>query len=250
MKNILIIITIVIITIFPGCTASHHNTEKYLSYVCYDNNLFCIKALPISGTSKTTKNDNGDVNNIEYSVQYRKVANVSDDLFICASFYPPIPLAGPELLILQNPKYYFDIWSEWSIKKLEIYYTDIRNSKQLWEEENPARSPTDIISTSFESETINEFAGFIKNSADAPVCEIPDQCVNEEFDVHGNYRLFLRVAFNECDSIIWDGEVNCYTSKDNNNTYITINSIIVDVNEFPHLYEAIETSIIILKDHN
>lgn len=249
MKSKLIILVIVIIMIVTGCTAYPHNTDKYLSYVCYDKNLFCTKALPISGTAETTKND-GDVNNIKYSVKYRKISNVSDDLFICASFYPPIPLAGPEILILQNPEYRFDVWNEWSINKIEIYYSDISSSKQLWEEENPARTPTEIINAGFDIETINEFADFIKNKADAPICEIPDQSVIEKSDIRENCRLFLRVSYNECEAVIWDGEVNCFTVKSNSDKFIMINSIIIDKYKFPRLYTTVETSIDLLKNHD
>lgn len=243
-----LILTFSLMILLTGCAAKDSiDVNKYKDYKCYDYHLACLDAYEQKAKAIVEFED------LKYTIWYRQAVSESDVQFVCASVSQRHPLASPSLVILQNPNDYVDVFKDWSIKSIELYRIDLRNSITLWDEDEPARTPASIISTNADTVVFDELVNFVTND------EYSEKYIlNEDFErelYNDDYRMYIRVHFNESDNIVWDSEINSYVSHQTTSREISIdkgrlpdgiaapNSHDVPIEDFPRLFEWISTSI-------
>lgn len=228
--NSLSIIALLIMTIVLLCECSslserdpyRHaipNAEKYASYLCYDYHLYCLNAYDNTDGIKTE-----DEHGLTYQVYYNFAVGESDEEFICARACWYVPLAIPEVLIMQNPEQYVDVWNDWTVKEIVLYVRDLHdgNLKSIENEDEPARTPSSIVATTTDTVYFTEMKEFA--TADAPQqFDPPDDYVNE-IHLKDRYVFYIRVFFNESANIVWESAVEPYYSEESEDRIICIDN--------------------------
>ncbi len=211
--SLLLVFTLVLTT---GCRNEDEiDVEKYRNYICYDYHLSCLDAKESKAYLDVEKED------VSYRIWYRQPNSVNDENFVCASVRMNFPLASPDLVVMQNPDKYVDVWKEWTITKAEIYYQDINSVKSLWEEDEPARTPTEIIGTITDTEVFGELVDFVTKDDYSDKVELSENYERETYG-DGSVKLYIRVHFEESETIVWDSEIDCYVSQQGEFRYIAI----------------------------
>lgn len=223
--------------------------SKYREYICYDYHLVCLNAYEQKAQSNVFYND------LEYVVQYRKPVGISDEQFICVWVKQTHPLALPELVLMQPAEKHIDVFSDWTIKKIEIYYVDLKKSIPIYEEDEPARTPAGILSTSNDPVILSEFVEFVTNASYSDKFVVQKNISREKLNEDDTYKLYIRVHFNEAENIVWDSTIHCYITAQTTERYIVIdkgrnpselsssNPISVSIDDFPALSTWITTTI-------
>lgn len=247
-RTFAIILTFAVVLLISGCSSSNApDPSKYSEYVCYDYHLACLDAY--AQTAYTTV----EFDDLKYGIKYRKPVGESDEQFICALVGQKHPLSSPRIIIMQNPNYYIDVFKDWTIKSIELYSKDLRYPKPLWDEDEPARTPSKVLNANTDAVVFDEFINFITGD------EYSEKHIrNEDFEreiPNDDYVLYIRVHFNESDNIVWDSTVNSYVSHQTTAREISIDkgrlpegiaspsSLTVSIKDFPQLFEWISTSI-------
>lgn len=218
----LIIVLVVVSALLSGCSRDPYrydipNPEKYASYICYDYHLYCLDAYK-NADSALMEDELGAT----YKVSYRYAVGESDDEFICARAGLYAPLSFPEILILQNPEQYIDVWNDWTVKEIQLYVQDLHddNFKRIDEEDEPARTPTSIIATTADADCLTEIKTFA--AADEPQPFIPPDGYVNEILQKDRFKFYIRVSFNESANIVWDSAVTPYYSEETGDRLICI----------------------------
>lgn len=202
---------------FSGCSNSEKpDPDKYSDYVCYDYHLACLDAHEGKSEAKAFYNDTS------YTVWYRKPVGITDEQFVCAWVKGVHPLSTPFLAIMQNPDNYVDVFQEWTVKQIEIYYVDINRSSHIWEENEPARTPIKTLTTVTDELFISEMINFITDEDYNGKFEAPEGYYRESYNTEESYKLYLRIKFNESENIVWDSEIKSFVSEKDQNRYILI----------------------------
>ncbi len=241
--------------LLSGCNSQEAlDVDKYKDYKCFDYHLACLNAY--EQKAKTTV----EFNDLEYTIWFRKAVDESDEHFICASVRQRHPLASTEIVITQNPENYIDVFEDWTIKSIELYCIDLRSSKPLWDEDEPARTPAKILNTTTDSAVSDELIDFITNKDCLEKYVLQEDYIREI--PNENYVMYTRVQFNESDNIVWDSCVSSYVSVQTQAQDITIdkgrcpdgiaapNSLAVSIEDYPNLQERISETIDNLIDMN
>lgn len=203
-KTIIILVALAIL--LSGCSANGaHEVDKYKDYKCFDYHLACLDA------HEQKMNTTVEFDDIKYTIWYRKPVGESDEQFICASVKQQHPLSSTEIVIMQNPDEHIDVFSDWTIEKIELYCIDLRSSKPLWDEEEPARTPAKVLNTNTDAVVLDEFINFLTSEAYTEKYILNENYKREIPD--DDYVMYIRVHFNESENIVWDSLVNCYVSE-------------------------------------
>lgn len=226
MKKIFYNVSIVILVLacllgtLVGCERTSIDPQKYTSYCCYDYHLKC---LAIEGKkAKTEISHSDDSTGVEYTQNawMQKIVGESDDMFIYAEVIPSLSLGSSDKIIMQNPNHYVDVWNDWTVEKIELYYIDGHNPI---EQDKPANIPTAIIATTQEGECLSNIKKLVESSDEWAKPNLPDGYVRENVDKNGtSYSYYIRVYFKESESIVWDSQVECYYSSENKDRIIYI----------------------------
>lgn len=231
-----------------GCSAQEtFDADTYSQYKCYDYHLACLDAVEQKASTSLEKDD------VEYTISYRKPIGESDEQFICASVRLNSPLATPDLVVMQNPNSYIDVFAEWTIKKVELYCENLKNTKPLWEEDEPSKTPSEILNASTDAAVFNDLISFITDE-DRSEKYIPNAGFTQEIP-NDDYTIYIRIHFNESENIVWDSPVYSYVSDKTQVRDITIDkgrfpngistssALFVSVGEYPYLTDWIATTI-------
>ncbi len=243
MKKISLLLTLVI-CLFCGCNMQEPpDPDKYSEYKCYDYHLACLDAYE-QKAGTLIEEEGGPW----FRIWFRKPVGVSDDQFVCTSLSMRHPLASPHLYIMQPSENHIDVFKDWTVKKIEIYYQDINKSKKLFQEDEPARTPTKVIDTSFDSVVFKEFVDFVTiDTDDSEKFDPQENIFREKYNENTTYKLYIRVHFNESENIVWDSDIQSYIPSQSGQRYIKIDkgrSVIgltsenahrVSIDDFPNL---------------
>ena len=188
----------------------------------------------------------------------KKIADESDDMFIYAKVLPSLPLGPSNNVVMQNPNNYVNVWTDWSVDKIELYY--INGREQIEQQSKSAYVPTAVIATTSENECILNIKKLVDNASDEwEKLNIPEGYVWENGDENGVlwYSYYIRVHFKESENIVWDALVESYYSSTDSDRIIYIDAgkepdgvasrkiRYVNINHYTSLYswisEAIDT---------
>ena len=207
MKKLILFISMIILF---GCSNQGAlEAEDYVGYKCFDYHLACLDAY--SQKAKTVLEFDG----IDYTVQFRKAVGVSDSQFICAKVCARQPLATADHGIMQNPDDYIDVLKDWTVNNIELYYKSVYDTK---EDDEPARVPTKILSANSDSIVAEELIGLLTSTVDPGKYE-PGNELKLESD---EYTLYIRIHFNESETIVWDSHVDIRISSETKTRVIAI----------------------------
>lgn len=189
--------------------------EKYANYCLYDYNLYCLDAE--NGTSSVLYNGG------PFRAHYRKVVGESDEQFVSATM---TQMMGSRnwALVFQNPEDYVDVWAEWTIKEMQVYYyyRNFSIHEPNDEEEEPCRTPHGILLSSTDAVIAEELKTFATDE-NYTFSRYSSQDTFEKVVYDGNNPLMvIRVYFNESETIVWDAVVNCYADVATNERYFSI----------------------------
>ena len=192
LKKWLVIISILIIVIIilavkmaVDSAPSIKNPNKYANYKRYDYHLECIA---IGNSTKIVDRDDFDG-----VVRYAKIYSVSEDQFVClrqSSFL----VRDPNLIVLQNPDNYVDVFNEWTVKKMEL--TDTNGN---------------VINTLTEQDIIDNFKEFINSEKTSQERIEPWSYFGDNKVDVSHYN--IRIYYEESENIYWEIEVSHYTSN-------------------------------------
>ena len=179
------VLAIIILVVFIkwSFTPSIRNTEKYKNYKIYDYHLSCDM---VTGSSKAVNRDDIDIVGV---MRYKKFFSVSDDQFICLS--QSIILDNtPNLMVLQNPDNYVDVFNEWKVKKVELLDGD------------------KVINTLTDQNIVSDFKKFINSEKDENELINPSSYVGDHKAEHYNIRIY----YEESEYMRWETLVYHYTA--------------------------------------
>ena len=184
------------------------DAEKYRSYVCYDGRLTCLKVGLSSNSINVTNIDGSREETLKIS--YRKIRGESDEQFIYANVFRF--LDGNYKAVMQNPDNYIDVWNEWTVEKIDVFYQSSYEPKKS----KTARIPTKIVSSTQSADAIAELTEIVVSEKSSGKIEIPKGYISEDYrkDVEPHYYFYIRVHFNESDNIIWDARIEVYYSEE------------------------------------
>lgn len=166
------VVAIILASLPTGCQQEAFDTEKYESYRLYDKFLVCLDSESEASTSVEYAGK-------EYHVTFYKVKGVSDDQFIYANIDESIPLAPSHWCVLQNPDNYVDVWSEWTVKEIQICTSDT------------------ILATTT-SQLCAQDLSLLNRTEPVKLPDTPSKYLT---------TLSIRVIFEESESIIWVSHV-------------------------------------------
>ena len=242
-----------VVGILSGCDKTSINPEKYTSYICYDYHLKCLETEGEKAITEISYQD--DLTNNEYKQKawFQKIVGESDDTFIYAEVLSSLPLVPSDKVVMQNPNNYIDIWNDWSIKKIELYYIDGRDPI---EQNKAANIPDKIIASTTDLGCLYEFIELVKSSDDETEKFIlPYGYVREHMYDGVGLSYYIRVYFNESENIIWDSQVTSFLSNESPTRVIcvdngrnpdgiaSINSKDVNIGNYEKLFEWISDTI-------
>ena len=184
------------------------DAEKYRSYVCYDGRLTCLKVGSFFDSINVTNIDGSIEETLKIS--YRKIRGESDEQFIYANVFRF--LDGNYKAVMQNPDNHIDVWKDWTVEKIEVFYQSSYEPKKS----KTARIPTKIVSSTQSADAIAELTEIVVSEKSSGKIEIPKGYKNEDYreDVEQHYYFYIRVHFNESDNIIWDTRIEVYYSEE------------------------------------
>ncbi len=215
-KGVLVLL-IVFSLLFVGCGGQETiDASKYADYVCYDYHLACVDAEDAEASTKLPHDG------LEYTAKYRKVVGETDEQFVCAWVGRVVPLASPDLAVMQPQGEHIDVWNEWTVSQIEVYYQDINESKPLSQEKEPARTPAKVIDKSTDKGVIDELVEFITNTKHSGKVSLSEDFKCEAYNDNNSYVLYIRVRFNESENIVWDSQIDSYVSEQSEERYIAI----------------------------
>lgn len=220
MKNYFYNVSIVILVLacllgtLVGCKETSIDPQKYTSYCCYDYHLKCLAT---EGKKAKTRITHFDDSGVDYTTNawLQRIAGESDGMFIYAQVLPQIPLGPSDKVIMQNPDHYVDVWNDWTVEKIELYWIDLNKPIA---QDKPANIPTAVIGTTQEGECLSNIKMLVESSDEWAKQNIPDGYVRESYDCF----YYVRVYFEESESIVWDSQVKCYHSSENKDRIIYI----------------------------
>ena len=166
------VVAIILASLPTGCQQEAFDTEKYESYVLYDCHLECLDW-------ETEANASVVYANRTYNVTFCKVKGEPEDQFIYANIADLTPFSPSGWFVLQNPENYVDIWSEWTVKEIQICTSDT------------------ILATTT-SQLCAQDLSLLNRTEPVKLPDTPSKYLT---------TLSIRVIFEESESIIWVSHV-------------------------------------------
>lgn len=216
-----VLVALMMLTMLTGCKKEPFDVEQYRSYVCYDCNLRCID-FSEGSVVKTV-----DYPGYSFSIQYRQPVDVSDDQFMWLKLRKAFP---PQLsyqcYVFQNPENYVDVWTDWTIQEIQIFTS--RYSIHDMEEYKTSDSELKVISTITDPDCLAELLTFVTSDEFQSLSEIYEDI--KSFHSHSGYdfdgdpekttNMYIRVIFNESESIIWESQISCQQNPETGEMYL------------------------------
>ena len=217
---LVILVFACIVSTFSGCKKTSIDPQKYTSYRCYDYHLKCLKVEGKRARAEFSYRSDSTGVESTHRAWIQQIDGESEDMFIYTEVLPPLPLGPSYKIVMQNPNNYVDIWKEWSVEKIELYYID--DYKPI-AQNKPANIPTAVIATTSETGCLSDMKKLVDTSDERNKQNIPDGYVKEGFDENGSgYNYYIRVYFKESENIVWDSCVEIYYSSENKDRIIYI----------------------------
>ena len=223
MKKIcLCLVLVMLITATMGCKRKDDfDPSKYYQYICHDSNLVCIDV----GEGYAKENVQL-IDEHSYWCTYYRPEGTSDDQFVCVTMSHIF--MSPKTYVFQNPENLVDVWTDWTIREIQVYYPVSEIDPFSGE---IARTPAGILASTTDAECIAQLIHCITSEETRDFAE-----VREEADVDGglyrkdldgdsskNTRIYIRVFFNESESIVWDSQIGCYRNVFTEKQYLILN---------------------------
>ena len=180
-----LVIAVALASLPSSCQQEAFDTEKYESYVLYDCHLECLDW-------ETEANASVVYANRTYNVTFCKVKGEPEDQFIYANIADLTPFSPSGWFVLQNPENYVDIWSEWTVKEIQIY------TEEEVEAESSGAYTQNIIATTANQVCAQELSRMNRVESADPSTETPSVRLSE---------LRIRVIFQESEVIVWNSNV-------------------------------------------
>ncbi len=208
------------VMVFTACSQEPTiDVEKYKDYICYDSLLACTSDISeVAGKRMTSEGDN------LHFFSYCYTPNVPDDNFILTTIRQYLELNDPKNFsyLLQNPENYVDVWTDWTIKEIQVFYCRGGQSSGYSEEAPRCRIPTEILATTSDPNCIQEILRFItsdefgNHGVDKHEEKHNLELYSADFDGRGDVEahVTVRVIFNESDYIVWDSDLEGYRDFD------------------------------------
>lgn len=150
--SMVILVLACLLVTFVGCDETSIDPQKYTSYCCYDYHLKCLTTEGKKAKIQISYSDVLTGVECTQNAWMQKIVGESDDIFIYAEVLPPLSLGSSDKIIMQNPNHYVDIWNDWTVEKIELYYID---GRKPIEQDEPANIPTAIIATTQNGECLS-----------------------------------------------------------------------------------------------
>lgn len=223
MRKILsiVLVALMMLTMLTGCKKEPFDVEQYRSYVCYDCNLRCIDFSEAS-VVKTV-----DYPGHSFLIAYRQPVDVSDDHFMWIKLRTAFP---PNLFyqcyVFQNPENCIDVWTDWTIQEIQIFTSG--DSIGDYHRFETSDSELQVISTITDPDCLAELTTFVTSDEFLRLSEIYEDI--KSFHSHSGYdfdgdpekttNMFLRVIFNESESIVWESQISCQQNPETGEMYL------------------------------
>ena len=185
------------------------DTEEYITYRVYDSLLVCVD--PEDASSRWSREYP------EWSFYYHDVPGHSDDQFVWtrrtrAVLYP----STEEYHLLQNPDNLVDVWTDWTIQEIQIYTS--RHSIESEERFETSNSDMQVITTITDPDCLAELLTFVTSDESRPV-------TRDSIDGLSAWKttyIYVRVIFNESESIVWDTMLRGYQNSETGEQYFSM----------------------------
>ena len=218
MKKIcLCLVLLMLITATIGCKRKDDfDPSKYYQYICHDSNLVCIDV----GEGYAKENVQL-IDEHSYWCTYYRPEGTSDDQFVCVTMSHIF--MSPKTYVFQNPENLVDVWKDWTIRDIQVYYEDLEQKPSQFEGQI-ARIPGGIVAATSDAECIAQLIHCI-TSEETPVFSP----IRQDPYMYGDLyyqplktSLYIRVFFHESESIVWDSEIECYRNGSSGNYCVTM----------------------------
>ena len=223
MKKIcLCLVLVMLITATIGCKRKEEPApSKYKEYICSDINLVCIDV-----GKKYERETDRFLGGGYRDFTYYTPKGTSDDQFVCVTITDLFRCSTT--YVLQNPKDLVDVWTDWTVREIQVYYPVSEIDPFSGE---IARIPAGILASTTDAECIAQLIHCIASEETRDFAE-----VREEADADGGLyrkdldgdsskktRIYIRVFFNESESIVWDSQIGCYRNVFTEKQYLILN---------------------------
>ena len=190
----------IIVCIISSCGTfeSPPDPNKYVNYVCHDYHLSCLD------TYKKSEGTSIKRGNVKYYVSFKKPVGESDEQFVCASVSQFLG-GRPDKRIFQPAEGYVDVYRDWTIKKIELFIQYFDDDDVIDNDEF-AEVPSKVLSSTTDATVFNELADFITNPEYSETYKYQKGVLRERLHDQ-EYWLYIRVYFNESDTIVWESKV-------------------------------------------
>lgn len=186
------------------------NGDVYAPYTCKDYHLVCLNSGEYLGENKVKISD------LPCTFKYNAIAHCAEEEFVAAWMKINAPFNAGENMVLQGPENDLDVLNDWTIKKVILYYYDI----------NDKRNPDAGDRATAEDYHIVEIAEVEDEALFQEILEMKlnttpkdGTCIGGDYHLSYDSTLddkhvYLRIFFEESDSIAWDSEIDVYESKE------------------------------------
>ena len=192
-------------------------TDKYADYEIIDYNLTWTDTSWNLG-SFVEENDD-----MQIKYKYKKIAGEDTDEFIGAWRRPDELFSEGSNVVLVSPDSELDIWEDWTVSKIELFFEDSHQSAG-WalEEYKPEDVKRVTVADTREDEILNEFVEIVGNVLEQPKIEegYLEQIPPPKGSIKKTRNCGIRVHFEESDHIVWDAIIRVYASDDDTIMYI------------------------------
>ena len=232
-----------------GLLESPPDPNKYVNYVCHDYHLTCLDTYKKSARTSITRG------NVNYYVSFKKPVGESDEQFVCGTVSTFLGFSSNKR-IFQPAEDYIEVYRDWTIKKIELFiqYFD---DDDVFDNDEFAEVPSKVLSFTTDTTVFNELTDFVTNPEYSKHHKYQEGVRIEKLHDY-EYRLYIRVHFNESDTIVWDAQVYSYIFPQAEQRRITIDKGQPDdyvgkgqrdvfIDDFPNLLNWISSSIDALK---
>ena len=217
MKNVLnfLIVLIVILCVTTSCSVPMEPApDMYKSFLCYDYHLACLKTERTVFDYQPTEDAYLDARRF----RFKKIKGESETQFLFTQVTHGY--TTHQKFVFQNPDDYVDVWTDWSIKKIDFFYVDLRRPRK---QNGTATIPDRVIDSMKNKSVLTAFNEVIIADGGIEKYYKPEGYEVEYYDTETiNVRFYLRVYFNESENIVWDTDVTSLYSKESDHRIITM----------------------------
>jgi len=190
------------------------DNDKYVNYICRDYHLVSLKDGEPVGENLV------DVDGHEYIFRYYVLPDVSDEEFVGAWACWRAILAKGKNMVLQNAEENLDVLSDWSMNRWSLYYYDSSDTR------NPSQgdiaTAEDYVIYEMKNGTEKDIFQQIKamslnTEPENTEPKVPVTYVNA---LKEDFKMYLRLYFEETDTIAWESEIKIFCPDEGEEVYI------------------------------